>query len=131
MTEYVKKTNNPKMGRPKVKIDQEEFEKLCSIQCTEEEIAGWYKCSIDTIERFCEKTYKTTFADIYKSLSAKGKMSLRRSQFRIAETNPTMAIWLGKQYLGQKDKTDIDLEANVQSDGLFNAIKNGLMNTDD
>lgn len=131
MSEYVKKTNNPKMGRPRIKIDKEEFEKLCSIQCTEEEIAGWYKCSVDTIELFCKRTYKMTFTEIYKTLSAKGKMSLRRSQFRIAETNPTMAIWLGKQYLGQKDRTDVELSAEVQSDGLFNAIKKGLINTDD
>lgn len=131
MKEYVKKTNNPKMGRPRIKIDKEEFEKLCAIQCTEEEIAGWYKCSVDTIERFCEKTYKMSFAEVYKRLSATGKMSLRRTQFRIAETNPTMAIWLGKQYLGQKERTDVDLTAEVQSDGLFNAIKKGLINTDD
>ena len=128
---YVKKTDNPRMGRPKIPIDQEEFEKLCSIQCTEEEIAGWYKCSIDAIERYCYRTYKTTFADIYKKLSAKGKMSLRRSQFRLAENNATMAIWLGKQYLGQKDVADIDLNANVPSDGLFNALQKGLVNTDD
>lgn len=131
MKEYVKKTDNPKMGRPRIKIDQEEFEKLCAIQCTEEEIAGWYKCSVDTIERFCEKTYKISFAEVYKRLSATGKMSLRRSQFRIAETNPTMAIWLGKQYLGQKDRNDIDLSVGVPSDGLFNALQKGLINTDD
>lgn len=131
MKEYVKKTNNPKMGRPRIQIDQEEFEKLCAIQCTEEEIAGWYKCSVDTLENWCKKTYKTTFSDIYKTLSATGKMSLRRSQFRIAETNPTMAIWLGKQYLGQKDRSDIDLNVDVPSDGLFNALQKGLIKTDD
>ena len=58
-------------------------------------------------------------------------MSLRRSQFRLAENNATMAIWLGKQYLGQKDVADIDLNANVPSDGLFNALQKGLVNTDD
>lgn len=131
MGEYVKKTNNPNMGRPRIKIDQEEFEKLCSIQCTEEEIAGWYKCSVDTIERYCNKTYKMSFAEAYKILSVKGKMSLRRSQFRIAETNPTMAIWLGKQYLGQKDRADVELNANIPSDGLFDALQKGLMKTDD
>jgi hypothetical protein len=30
-------------------------------------------------------------------------MSLRRAQFKLAETNASMAIFLGKQYLGQKD----------------------------
>ena len=40
-------------------------------------------------------------------------MALRRSQWKMAERNATMAIWLGKQYLGQKDvveqKSDVKL----------------------
>ena len=32
-----------------------------------------------------------------------GLTSLRMTQFRMAETIPTMAIWLGKQYLNQSD----------------------------
>jgi hypothetical protein len=35
-------------------------------------------------------------------------MSLRRYQFDLAENNATMAIWLGKQWLGQKDEAVID-----------------------
>jgi len=30
-------------------------------------------------------------------------MSLRRSQFALAEKNATMNMWLGKQYLGQRE----------------------------
>ena len=37
-------------------------------------------------------------------------MSLRRKQWNLAKTNATMAIWLGKQYLGQKDNIDIKSE---------------------
>lgn len=36
-----------------------------------------------------------------------GRASLRRKQFAMAEKNPAMAIWLGKQYLGQADKKEI------------------------
>lgn len=92
-----------KIGRPKVIIDKNNFEKLCAIQCTLEEIAGFYNCSTDTILRFCKREYKMTFACIYKKLSAPGKISLRRNQFKLAEKNVSMAIWLGKQYLNQKD----------------------------
>jgi hypothetical protein len=35
-------------------------------------------------------------------------MSLRRTQFKLAEKNPTMAIWLGKQYLGQRDNIEVE-----------------------
>lgn len=106
MAEYVRKTNNPKMGRPKIDIDVDQFEKLCNIQCTKEEIAGWFNCSEDTIENFCKKVYKTSFSVVFKSHSGKGKVSLRRNQFKLSETNVTMAIFLGKQYLGQSDKIE-------------------------
>lgn len=96
-----------KGGRPKIEINQEHFEKLCGIQCTLEEIAGFFNCSEDTIENWCKRTYKKGFSDIYRQKRVGGKISLRRSQFRLAETNPTMAIWLGKQYLGQTDKQEV------------------------
>lgn len=99
-------------GRPSINIDKEQFEKLCAIQATEEEIAGWFKCSEETIRRFCKKEYKEQFCEVYKRLSANGRISLRRTQFKIAEAgNATMAIWLGKQMLGQRDHQDVSLGA--------------------
>ena len=85
------------MARPKFKIDYEMVEKLAGIQCTQQEIASFLGCSVDTLQR------DETFCGLYKKGQENGKMSLRRMQFKIAEKNPTMAIWLGKQYLGQKD----------------------------
>ena len=97
-----------KMGRPKIYIDQKEFEKLCKLQCTLEEIAGWFDCSEDKIEMWCKETYLTTFSEIFKVKSQGGKVSLRRMQFKLAETSSAMAIWLGKQYLGQRDVATSD-----------------------
>lgn len=97
-----------KMGRPKKQIDQTQFEKLCGIMCTLGEIAGIFSCSEDTIERWCKETYKMTFAETFKIYSANGKASLRRMQFKLAERNAAMAIFLGKNYLGQKDAADIE-----------------------
>ncbi|MBP5474800.1 MAG: hypothetical protein J6X83_00845 [Methanomicrobium sp.] len=90
-------------GRPKKEIQAESFEKLCAILCTEEEIADFFDCSISTLSRFCKRTYGANFAEVYKKYSVRGKISLRRYQFKIAETNAGMAIFLGKNYLGQKD----------------------------
>ena len=100
------------MARPRIEIDREQFEKLCAIQCTEEEIASWFKCSVDTIERWCHRELKMSFAEAFKTWSADGKISLRRTQFKMAEHNCSMAIWLGKQYLGQRDVQDISLTKN-------------------
>lgn len=92
-----------KMGRPKIEIDQRTFESLCEIQCTLSEVASVCHCSEDTIERWCKRTYKQTFAEVYKKYSDVGKASLRRTQLKLAQKNASMAIFLGKQYLGQSD----------------------------
>ena len=91
------------MGRPKTEIPKDQFEKLCGLQCTLEEISGFFDCSSDTVERWVKQTYRASFADIYKKKSQAGKISLRRLQFKLAEKSASMAIFLGKQYLGQKD----------------------------
>lgn len=101
------------MARPRIEIDSDQFKKLCSIQCTLSEIASWFKCSEDTIERWCQRELKMSFADAFKTWSADGKISLRRTQFKMAEHNVSMAIWLGKQYLGQKEQQEIIASTNA------------------
>ena len=91
-------------GRPKIKIDWEEFDKLCFFQCTLEEIANWFKCSVDTIENKCKEEKELIFSEYFKKASTGGRISLRRRQFQVADKgNVTMLIWLGKQHLGQRD----------------------------
>lgn len=96
------------MARPSISIDKEIFENACELQCTEAEIARLFGCSVDTIERWCKRVYKQSFAESYNKLSEGGKMSLRRNQMKLSETSATMAIWLGKQWLGQKDRGETD-----------------------
>lgn len=91
------------MGRPLLDLDEELIEKLASIHCTMEEIASVCKCSVDTLEN--------RFSETIKEARAKGKSSLRRYQWEGAQKgNPAMLIWLGKQLLGQKDVSRIELE---------------------
>lgn len=101
------------MARPKLKIDKNVFEDLCELQCTLPEFSSFLHVSEDTIERWCQRTYKRNFAEVFAEKRGAGKVSLRRSQFRLAETNPTMAIWLGKQYLGQTDKQEIAISTQT------------------
>ena len=90
-------------------ISQEQFESLCAIQCTEEEILSVLKVSKDTLLRWCKEIYNTDFATIYEEKRQLGKASLRRMQWKTAEKgNVTMQIWLGKNLLGQKESIDID-----------------------
>jgi len=94
-----------KMGRPRIDINWEEFDKLCELHCTLVEIAGWFDCSEDTIERAVKREKCMTYAEYFKKKSAKGKISLRRKQYQVAnEGNTSMLIWLGKNWLGQADE---------------------------
>lgn len=104
-------------GRPKIPINKKQFESLCALFCTEEDIADFFDCSVDTINRWCKETYKDengepmTFAEVYKKKKVKGKVSLRRYQFALAKKNATMAIFLGKQELGQRDVIEQQMES--------------------
>lgn len=108
-------------------INQKQFESLCAIQCTEEEIMAVFDVSKDTLIRWCKNTYGVDFATIYKQKRQMGFASLRRSQFELAKTNSTMSIWLGKQYLGQKDNIDVNIRES-EDDDLTKAIKEAIGN---
>lgn len=102
-------------GRPRKEVDYEQLEKLCELQCTLREIAGWFRVSEDTVERRCQEHYEMTFADVFKEHSAPGRISLRRAQFNSAlGGNVTAQIWLGKQILGQRDLPEEGKDDNGQ-----------------
>ena len=95
------------MARPRKEIDQKQFENLCALQCTLEEICGWFDVTDKTLDGWCKRTYHASFSEVFKQKRGAGKISLRRSQWRLAEKNATMAIFLGKQFLGQRDNIDV------------------------
>ena len=106
------------MARPKKEIDYIAVEKLASIQCTQEEIANFLNLSVRTLQRDEE------FCRLYKKGQDNGKMSLRRYQFKLAEKNTSMAIFLGKQYLGQKDVIETDNSKELSKvEELLNKIE--------
>lgn len=95
-------------GRPKKEIAQDQFEKLCGLQCTLEEICGWFDVTDKTLDRWCKETYGESFSEVFAKKREAGKISLRRSQWRLAEKSAAMAIFLGKNYLGQSDNVVIE-----------------------
>ncbi len=96
-----------KMGRPKIEIDKRQFEALCGMQCTEIEICSVFGCCEDTLNTWCKKTYRKTFSEVFAEKRQMGRASLRRMQWKLAEKNAAMGIWLGKQYLEQKEMQEI------------------------
>ena len=86
-------------GRPYIPVDEDTILKAAEEGCTLKEIAAYCGVSDDTISR--------NYADIVKRGRLLMQKSLRRKQVEVAQDgNPTMLIWLGKQYLEQKDKIE-------------------------
>lgn len=82
-------------GRPKKDIDQKQLFELAKMQCTQNEMAAVLNCHPDTL--------RDNYSSIMEKGAETGKMSLRRKQYKLADKSAAMGIWLGKQYLGQKD----------------------------
>ena len=85
------------------RINKKMFENLCGLQCTIDEICCVFDIDDKTLTSWCKKTYNKSFSEIFKIKRGNGQISLRRMQWKLAEKNASMAIFLGKQYLGQSD----------------------------
>lgn len=93
------------MARPRKVIDPEMVRQLAMIQCSLDEMAAVLKCERTTLHR--------RFATVIEKGREEGKSSLKRSQYKLAMAgNATMLIWLGKQHLGQTDKSTVDMSLN-------------------
>ena len=107
MTKAVETPAKAKPGpKPKLTLSDEllaQLRALGGIQATVEECAAVLQVSLRTLQNFFIECPDAK--DAHEAGKDNGKASLRRKQFAMAETNATMAIWLGKQYLGQKDIT--------------------------
>jgi hypothetical protein len=101
--------DNPR-GRPrKLQPDEKTLvlvKGLGNIQATGPECAAVLGLTEPTWIKF-----KKGFPEVEAALrdgQGEGRASLRRRQFKAAnDGNPTMLIWLGKQYLGQADKQEV------------------------
>lgn len=104
MSEEIKKPEPVKKYKT---IDRDLVFKLAAIQCTQEEIAEVVGTSVSTLRR--------RFADLIEKGKQAGRKSLRRAQWDKALNGDTrLLIFLGKQYLQQKDQ----IEDNTGKDPL-------------
>jgi hypothetical protein len=88
-------------GRKAAPIDLIGLEKLCAMHCSDEEIAGFFSVSVRTIQK---RRKQPEFGTVMRRGKAKGSISVRRAQMRMVEDGSVpMAIWLGKNVLGQRD----------------------------
>lgn len=113
------------MGAPKKEIKQEQFEVLCAIQCTQEEICAVLGVTDKTLNRWCRETYGKNFSEVFRKKRLNGKASLRRAQYQTAiKGNSSMLIWLGKQWLGQSENPNRadNLEDGISDDPITQSL---------
>lgn len=119
-----------KMGRPLQNFDKRTFVDLVGLGCTEDEICWVFRdengkpANRDTLSRWCKRTFGQTFQEF--SMQNKHMMlriKLRKNQLKLSEKSAAMAIWLGKQCLGQKDNIVID---NGSGNGMLADLIDGL-----
>ena len=109
-TQNIILTNKKKkpIGRPKkYDIDVAKVEQLSSFGCTNIEIGSFFGCSPDLLEK--------SYSEFLTKGRDKGKIRLRQLQWKAAEGGShTMLIWLGKQLLGQTDKTEYEITRPIE-----------------
>lgn len=102
------------MARPKANIDWKKVDSYLKAQCDGAAIAGILGIAPLTLYRACEREHKVNFNAYAQQKKAEGKELLRAKQFQTAmDGDKTLLIWLGKQYLGQKDKQEVEQSTTV------------------
>ena len=113
----MKKQQNPKAkkptGRPRIELDPKQAKIFGYFRATYDTMAEQIGCHVDTI-RAAMQDEDSEFSKAYKNGFSSMKMKLSEAQVKTAidEHNPTLLVWLGKQYLNQKDNPMPDEDAN-------------------
>ena len=113
----MKKQQNPKAkkptGRPRIELDPKQAKIFGYFRATYDTMAEQIGCHVDTI-RAAMQDEDSEFSKAYKKGFSSMKMKLSEAQVKsaIEEHNPTLLVWLGKQYLDQKDNPMHDEDVN-------------------
>lgn len=115
MGEKSQRRNKGPMGKSQksVSVDWEIVKKLARMQCTASEIASFLETNIQRLDLVCSEYFEVRLQEKIAEWAEGGKISLRRNQWRMSEQNPTMAIFLGKQYLKQVDNAQLTHKGDI------------------
>lgn len=97
-----------KGGRPKKEIDSVLFDELIQLPLSNEDIAKCLRCHVDTVNAYCQERFGVSFSDCKEQNRQTFRKNILAKQYEMAcKGDRVMLIWLGKQYLGQSEKTVI------------------------
>ena len=112
------------MSRPLKEIDWSMVDKLLQAHTPGTEIAASFDMHPDTFYRRVEKEQGVGFSEYCAQKRKKGCNNLRIAQFKNArEGNTSMQIWLGKNWLGQKDEPKEEKEFDGSLAKLLELLK--------
>lgn len=104
---------SPKMGRPKKEIDDRLFDQLIQLPLIKSDIGHAFNCSEDTLERYVKARFECTFAELQAQKRQNFKRNILAKQLEMAmKGNVALLIWLGKNYLDQKEKIETEETGN-------------------
>lgn len=101
----------PRTGRPKREFDKKAFVDLVGLGVEANGILWYFRdpetqapANQDTLSRWCKREFGCTFQEYFRQNKGMAfKVKLLQNQLKLSEKSAAMAIFLGKQYLGQKD----------------------------
>ncbi len=122
-------------GRPRKDFDKKTFVDLVGLGCNQEEICWFFRdasgkpANIDTLSRWCKREFKMTFQDYRKQHGGVARnIQLRKNQLELSKRSAAMAIFLGKNYLGQKDSFEtVDNTPIEKLDGILSGLKDAAL----
>lgn len=86
-------------------IDKDKFEYLVKLGLSNEEIVDFFMTNSAKMWSWIKKTYNTKRPlVILKKMRTEGKIDFLVKQRKLAEKNPAVSIWLGKNYYSQTDE---------------------------
>lgn len=89
-------------GGPAFVVDKKKLQVLAATMCSYDDMALVFGVPVTMLREH--------YQDVIDKGRAQARNGLRSSQFKLANSgNVVMQIWLGKQYLGQKDKTSTEV----------------------
>jgi hypothetical protein len=106
---------HPGAGRPAAAIDWRTVDALLQAGCSGVQVSSRLGIHPNTLYERCSQEHNCDFSEYSRLKREHGETLLLQKQFDAAmKGDRTMLIWLGKQRLGQKERSANETEATVK-----------------
>ena len=106
-------------------IDKQKFESIVRLGLSTEELIEFFMVNSGQLWQWIKVTYDTRSPLVLlKKMRVEGKIDFLAKQRKLAEKNPAMSIWFGKNYYEQSDEKESNTEADYEDlNPLINLLK--------